>query len=468
MFTAGFASRKITPEKGSDIPGLFERRKAAGVADDLFVRALVVGGDGSLVAIVQADAIALPYDVVAAVRNRAEKESEINGAHCLLAATHTHSGGPLVDLFSSPADEAYIERTVDAITAAIVEACRVRKPCVTGSAVTHAPGVAFNRRFLLKNQSHATHPGKMHPDIVRPAGPADDTVLTLGFRDAHTLRPVGCIVSFACHATHMNGLKFSADYPRWIAGTLSAAYGRRFQTVFLNAPCGDITQIDNLSPRPYEFGPYWCERTGRAVGAAALQGFATIDFMRGATVSAAFKTLRAGVRKSSRGELKLAADVLAAATPGSEDAETTFARERLFVEDFRRKNRKITMEIQAVRIADTLLWTVPGELSQEFALNVREQSPFKKTAGVSLANGYYGYICPREAYLLGGYETRLARSSMLEEDTGDRIVQTAVSLAKPLYAKAATELGVLDERRIWPSADTSPLDGIKAMKKRRF
>ena len=108
--------------------------------------------------------------------------------------------------------------------------------------------------------SHVTHPGKMNPDILVPAGPADDSVLAISFRDAQTFAPVGCIVTFACHPTHMNGELYSADYPRWVVESLQAVYGPAFGVVFLNAPCGDVTQIDNLNPRPLEFGPYFRPR----------------------------------------------------------------------------------------------------------------------------------------------------------------------------------------------------------------
>ena len=84
--------------------------------------------------------------------------------------------------------------------------------------------------------------------------------------------PVGAVVHFACHATHMNGLLYSADYVKWVVDTVRAVYGPAFGAVFLNGACGDVTQVDNRSPRPLEMGPYWAERSGRCVGGAAVQG----------------------------------------------------------------------------------------------------------------------------------------------------------------------------------------------------
>ncbi len=466
MMRAGFAATIVTPAVGAMIPGLFERRQSVGVADDLHVRAVFVDDGTTALAIVQVDAIAVPRAVVEAVRRRISRRRNLRGTACAVAATHTHSGGPVCDLFSTSADPTYCDRLVDAIVDAIACAHDNQRKCRVGTAITHAPGVAFNRRFVMKDGSQVTHPGKGNPDIVRAAGPADDTVTTIGFVDAETMRPLGCLVNFGCHATHMNGLRFSADYPRWIVDTLQGVYGSEYGVVFTNAPCADVTQIDNLNPRPLEFGPYWCERTGRAVGAAALQGLATMDVFTSCGVSVASARIHTNVRQSSPDDVKRARALVKKHGPASDNVEVCFARELLALHDNRVPGR-VTLEIQALRIADALLWTVPGELFQQIALDVRAQSPFPKTAGISLANGYFGYMGTREAYAAGGYEVRLARSSMLESTAGTRAGETAVGLAKRLYTSARHELRRLPKAHVWPTESDTALDGIGALESNR-
>lgn len=467
MISAGFANRCITPPMGAAIPGLFELRSAAGVADDLFVRAVVIAQGRGIVALVQVDAIVTPDALVAAARRRIARSTLLPPGAVMIAATHTHSGGPVCDLFSTPANKGYITTLVRAIAESVIEACNRLQPCFVGTSISHAPGVAFNRRFIMKDGSQATHPGKMNPQIRGVAGPAEDTVTTVGFRDAKTFRPLGCIVNFACHATHMNGVAFSADYPKWVIDTLQSAYGKGFATVFLNAPCGDVTQMDNLSPRPFEFGPYWCERTGRAVGGAALQGLATMNYLRDASVDVESEQLRAAIRLSTKAELRQAGEIVAKAGRGAMDAEALYARERLAVHAMREKAPRRILEIQAMRIADALFWTVPGELFQALALEVRAQSPFAKTCGVTLANGYHGYLCTPEAYLGGGYEVRLARSSLLVPSTGPRVSRMALGLAKRLHRRARPELDGLAIQYTWPTIADTALDGMKALETRR-
>ncbi|MBI2433138.1 MAG: hypothetical protein HYV26_09730 [Candidatus Hydrogenedentes bacterium] len=484
MLTVGFATRCITPALGAFIPGLFEQRRATSVADDLWVRAVVIGTRGCKVALVQADTIALPEPVVAAARQQIQRSADIPEEHCMLAATHTHSGGPIGTLFTSPEDADYQKTVARAMAEAVIEADKRRRPCLLSTAVTSAPGVAFNRRFYMKDGSQVTHPGKMNPNIDRVAGPADPTLTTIGFRCAKTLQPLGAIVNFGCHATHMNGVAFSADYPYWVVKSLQAAYGADFGVVFLNAPSGDVTQVDNLSPRPMEFGPYWCERTGRAVGAAALLGLSTMDFRPRAGLDVAQSFIPVRMRRPTADAIKRARGPGRQAAPGAQDVEALYAAEALAVEQLigelggrDEKDEKdgkdrdsvggLSVEVQLIRIADTLFWSVPGELFQKFALEVRARSYFPKTAGVTLANGYYGYICTPEAFAGGGYEVRLARSSFLAPDTGDRIVATATGLAKHLYDSAKRELRTQKETFTWPSAEDTALDGIKALEERR-
>ncbi len=455
---AGFASACITPMPGRDIPGLFERRLAAGTHDDLYVRAAVVDG-GQPVALVQVDAIVVPELVVARARREAERLCGIPAAHCFIAATHTHSGGPLFGGFLSEPDGDYMEFVAGQIAAAISEAFRTRRPALPGWRDAAAPGVAFNRRFLMKNGLQRTHPGKMNPDIVAPAGPEDPTVTVLSFCDPRTFAPLGCIVNFACHATHMNGLLYSADYVRWVVDTLRAAYGPGFGVVFLNGACGDVTQADNRSPRPFEFGPYWAERTGRSVGGAAIQAVARTDYNLNTALACESVKVRAGIRAVSADALREARQLLRKHELCAENVETIYANELIKVHALREQCVHRKLEVMGVRVGDGMFWGVPAEFFQAFALDVAAASPFGHTCCVELANGYNGYVCAESAFAGGGYEVRTARSSYLEEKAGAKIVRAAKALCLRMHDNARRELASL--RRTWPEyKDDSALDGI--------
>ena len=460
MFRTGFASRRITPRVGQEVPGLFARRLATGVHDDLYARAAVIDDGATCVAFVQTDAIALPERLVTRARRLAARQCGIPGRNCLIAATHTHSGGPVFGGFLSEPDEEYVAFVAGEIAAAIADAYHARRPALPGISSAEAPGIAFNRRFRMKDGSQQTHPGKLNPNILEPAGPADPTVTVAGFSDPTDFRPFGCIVHFACHGTHMNGTEYSADYANWIINTLQAAYGPAFGVVFLNGACGDVTQVDNQSPRPLELGPYWCERTGRCVAGAAIHALAKVDYCTAATVAAVSVKVAVAVRTSTPPERKAARQLLKKHAVTADDVETIYARELLEVDKMRRQTPVRRLDVMGIRIADALFWGVPAELFQAYAVDVQSVSPFSRTCCVELANGYNGYICTPEAFTGGGYEIRTARSSFLEPHAGDRVAAAAKRLARRMFTGAESDIRRLRKR--WPMfADDEVLDGIR-------
>ncbi|HGE70304.1 TPA: hypothetical protein ENX78_05670, partial [Candidatus Poribacteria bacterium] len=56
------------------------------------------------------------------------------------------------------------------------------------------------------------------------------------------------------------------------------------------------------------------------------------------------------------------------------------------------------------------------------------QSKLMPTFIIELANGCVGYIPTEEAFLGGGYETDLARSSKLIPKAGEMVVQKSIEL----------------------------------------
>jgi neutral ceramidase len=403
--------------------------------------------------------------VVRTARKEAHALCGIPPENCFVAATHTHSGGPIFGGFLSVPDSSYPDFVACQIGAAIAEAFRRRRPVHAGTGAGRAEGIAFNRRFFMKDGSQITHPGKMNPGILEAAGPEDPTVTVIGFCDPATWLPVGAVISFACHATHMNGYLYSADYPKWIADTLRAVYGPDFEVVFLNGACGDVTQVDNRQDRAEEFGPWWAERTGRAVAGAAIQALSRMTWRRHAPLRPATAFLRAAIRESAAADRKAARALLKKTPVSAENVDTIYARELLEVEKMRKEKPRRRLEISAISIGDTVFWGVPGEYFQEFALDVRAESPFAHTCCIELANGYNGYICTEESFQGGGYEIRTARSSFLVPETGRRIARRAAKLCNDLYAMQKKAVARYEKNAVWPAYhDPGALDGINQLK----
>jgi hypothetical protein len=68
--------------------------------------------------------------------------------------------------------------------------------------------------------------------------------------------------------------------------------------------------------------------------------------------------------------------------------------------------------IQAIRLGDQAIVSLPFEVLVEIGMELKEKSPFERTMIVELANGGFGYLPPPHQHELGGYETWLGTSKM--------------------------------------------------------
>jgi len=68
----------------------------------------------------------------------------------------------------------------------------------------HIKGMCFNRRYIMKDGSVVTNPGKCNPDIVRPAGPAPTELQIIRIhridKDESAL-----LINFALHPDTVSG-----------------------------------------------------------------------------------------------------------------------------------------------------------------------------------------------------------------------------------------------------------------------
>ncbi len=452
MLVVGFASRDITPEPGQEMPGLVEKRIAAGAHDPLFVHAVVIEQNGCQLAIAQVDSFVVTEAMVASARQQIQNTCGIPGRNCCISATHTHAGGPVIDLFNATADAEYCDFVTRRIAAAVVEAHRLRRPAFVGTGANAAVRFAFNRRFRMKDGGCQSDPGKMNSNILSAAGPADPLVTVIAFCIPETFEPLGAIVHFACPPAHMRGNLISADYPQMVMRTLRSIYGTNCGVVFLNGASGDISQVDYLSTRPDEVGSYWCNRMGRGVAAAAVQALARMDFMDAPGIAVDRTLLQLDMRVPTETQSAEAREILEKRDQ-VEAVEAMYANELLQVERIVQENSKRELEMMGIRVGDAILWTTPGELFQSCAMDVNGESPFMYTCCVELANGYQGYICTEDAFDASCNETRLARNSFLARDAADETVRAAKELCREVCNAAEKDLSCLAGKRLWPSSE---------------
>ncbi|MHC4398663.1 MAG: hypothetical protein ACYTG0_03190 [Planctomycetota bacterium] len=445
---AGFAERDVTPEIGMERPGGYGKSYHTTLHDPCKVRAAVFDDGAKRVAVVGIDALVIQQPQVDAARKAIHQKCGIPPEAVLLAASHSHSSGPVGMILpgqydhaselvrelaykkSSCADPAYLERVVDEIVAAVCAADDSRQEARCGVGVGTEDKVAFNRRFRMKNGLSHTHPGQGNPDIVEPAGPADPEVGVIGAWDTEG-RLIGCVVNFACHATTSPG-GISANYIYYLEEVIRGGMAADdCVVVFTAGASGDVTQVDNLSPYQRLDRERWARLVGGRVGAEAVKVLLSMEPGALVPVDAKTKTWTIRRRVPSPERVKRCYELVKKDPKEAGPTEWTFAKEIVLLDALLEKHPEVEAEVQAVQVGPAVFITDQAEYFCEFGLDLKKKSPFPFTFPVSLANGCVGYVPTEEALGPhgGGYETRLTSYSNLEPTAGRQMVEAGLELA---------------------------------------
>ncbi|MFO0889047.1 MAG: hypothetical protein U0790_07850 [Isosphaeraceae bacterium] len=453
IFKAGFAERDISPAIGMENPGGYGKAYHQSFHDPCKARAAVFDDGKTRVAIVGVDAIGIRRHTVQAVREAIHKKCGIEPGSILIAASHTHSGGPIGSYRPGEFDDAspLVRSLVNDYTivenpeyAAKVEKGIVEAVCAADAARVDARGgagygredrVAFNRRFRMRDGFTMTHPGQGNPSIVQPAGPTDPQVGVVGAwkEDGAFL---GCIVNFACHATTGPG-GISADYIYYIEKAIRGVMGEQAVVVFLAGTAGDVTQVDNRSPQQIkQFGEVAARFVGGRVGAEAVKALLAMEQGAGPLVplGVARKELKVSRRPPSKEHVAKALEIVKQDPKKTDHTAWTFAKETVLLDAKIAREPVAAFEVQAVQVGPVALLASPAEYFCDFGLQLKAKCGFPVTFPVSLANDSIGYVPTEEALSPrgGGYETRLTSYSNLEPAGGQKIADALVELSRTL------------------------------------
>ena len=166
MLKCGASEVKITPDLGMGIPGYFDDRRADGILDDLYAKALAVESDGECAIVIVCDTINLDRQDVLRMRKKISEKTGICPDRISISATHTHTGGPSWSGFESHREPEYLNRMISGAAEAAITAYESMRPAKIGFGIGELTGVSFIRRFFMKDGSVRTNPGN-DPDVVQ-------------------------------------------------------------------------------------------------------------------------------------------------------------------------------------------------------------------------------------------------------------------------------------------------------------
>lgn len=200
----GFAKGDATPKLGISpiyIAGFGHNRKAEGVSDPIFIRAMVLKNDGKKYAFICADLIGLFKDQVDEIRKELKDFENV-----MFSCTHSHEGPDTLGLwgqtpFQSGINTDYMLSLVKITVNTVREAAKNLTPCETEIAAVSIPELLYDGR----------------PPIVKM-----DELLTLRFNKEKTKTALGIVLFWHCHPETLGSInkKLSSDFVGYTANEI--------------------------------------------------------------------------------------------------------------------------------------------------------------------------------------------------------------------------------------------------------
>lgn len=382
----------------------FPTTPAEGVHDPLQAKAVVFESGGVKAAIVACDMTSLPVQVTVAARDHVSRICSVPPANVMITATHTHTTPNIRPRFArtaTPEQKKVMEEYLEQLPKRIAESVRLAEsrlaPARLEAALGEVKGVAFNRRFLMKDGTVVSNPAKGNDkglvDVARAAGPTDPSLPVLYFSTPDA-KPIATIINFAMHLDTTGGQQYSADYPHQISRILADVKGPGMLTHFTIGAAGNINHYYLLDPQhPHRVKGYdEAARIGTLLAAEVLRCYQRLEPLAVPALKISRETVRLRI-------LEEKAAALAASfgnKPVFHDGELTVS----LVDGA----YTFEAEVMVIALGDEVAFVgMPGEMFVELGFMVKQGSPYQYTVINALANGAIGYVANRKAYREGSY-----------------------------------------------------------------
>lgn len=447
VLLAGAATSNITPPLGQLIVGGWKPLPADDVHDELHARCLVLDDGEMRIAIVLCDNVGIPREVFDAAKQMVQAETGLDASRMLMAATHTHSAttarGDNRMVYDQELTE-YQQFLARRIADGVRRAIKRLEPAQIGWGSASEPSQVFNRRWYVLDEAQRRNPFggvdqvRMNPGntgLVRPAGPVDPEI---GFVSVQSIdgRPIALLANYSLH--YVGGVEarsISADYFAVFAEQLSRLMGADqqwppFVGIMSNGTSGDVNNI-NFRDRGPRMEPYEkMQQVGELIAQRVYEAHQAVEFHDYVPLGMAQREITLAVRKPDA-ELRSYMEKVAAKP---DDEKPYHAHEKTYAERIERLIEapdEIQVLLQAVRIGDLGIATMPFEVFTEIGLEIKEKSPFPQTFTIELANGSYGYLPTPEQHKLGGYETWMG-SNNVEEQASRKMTDQLLEMLQSL------------------------------------
>lgn len=427
-FRAGAVATDISPKTFPRIiAGMFTERTSDKLSDHIYSRAIVLDDGKMKIAFAIVDQCMMEQKLIDEAKALASKQCGIPVDRMMVSATHTHSAPAAMGCLGTRQDSEFAKFLIPKIAESIVEANKRLQPARIGWSSVDDWEHTHNRRWIRLAGKEVVdpfgnptgranmHPGYLSKDVVGPSGPVDPqlSVISIQTKDG---KPLAVLANYSQH--YFGSTPVSADYfgvfDSIIAKRLNASPD--FVCAMSQGTSGDLMWMDYGAEKK----DYTLQSYSEAVADYAMKALAQVKYQDHAELGMIEKQLTLKYRTPDKERLTWAQRINAQIQNDlPKDKTEVYAREAVILD----QRKETTVKLQAIRIGDLSIATLPNEVYAITGLKLRENSPFNTHFNIELANGAEGYIPTREQHELGGYTTWPARTAGLDIDAEYKIEQ---------------------------------------------
>ena len=445
---AGAAKVDITPPCGTIINGDFLPMYARFIHDFLYVRVLALSNHKQHFVFAVVDNMALDRSLIDEAKDCINKLTGLKPGQVMISATHAHSCGSVVETGTCSVDLAYRSLLPDKIAKAVEFAFNNLQPAKIAWGNTDVPKHVSCRRWYMKPGFATINPfgGSdkvwMNPPcgsefLDRLVSPTDPQVSYLAVKSL-TDKWISLLSNYSTH--------YVADIP---ADTISADYfgqmdiqlakklksGKSFVGIMSNGTSGDVNTFDFMQKKDYPTAHFKkSELIAKDITDAIVLSLQKVSWQSNPVFKTAVKETLISTRKPSAKLIAKSKELvtntdynsLNTTDKGSDTFARLYALEIIKLNHYRED--KLYVPLQAIRIGDGIIGTLPGEFFSETGLRLKEQAGSKYYFSISLANAMIGYVPPSPQFALGGYETWLCFGSYAEKNAEKKISKALIEL----------------------------------------
>ena len=442
MFEFGFYEKEITPPLGCGIPGYFNIRRGCDVLDRLYARAVVIKCDNKKTAIISIDGLQPNGDICEYIAKRTENYTKIPRSSIMIAFTHSHTAIPVRfegvpfedDDIVKDSMKGYIDVFIRLVADCVILAdLRLRK-AVPSFGKGKVSGISFCRDYYMKNTTPQTNPKRTSPEILGAVTEPDTELPLLMIKDEYQ-KPLGAIVSFACHPDCVSGEKLSGDYVSVLSKELKKVYGEDFVTVFLLGCCGDVNHFDvtKKSDSDDHYVKMGKKVAGEVIKTAAFSeplkmtgiksSLEYIEIPRLEVPEEVINDAKECVRtvKEIKG-VKIAAD-------NTDPEQYKLAMSKRLLNFLETTSETFNVPLQCVQIGEFTIYGFNSEIYTEFGRIVKKGDSTGVNLVATLCNNAFGYVPTRDMFYDTIYESKPG-SCRLSKEAGYIMADKLISMKR--------------------------------------